>query len=234
MVDFIDDDIERPVVIDADYQIGWLGKWDRIALHDTISRLLARRRGHLAAPPLQRAPSRVSQHRACRGFAGHLRTHQHHAQDPLAIALAIWFHDAIYDPLRGDNEERSALLAHDTLSAWGCSEALVRSVVAKVRATAGHTWTDGDPDTALFLDLDLSILGTAPEVYQRYTEQIAHEYAWVPPEMYRARRAAVLHDFLNRPTLYFTPALRALWEAPARLNLQRELTHLVNQPAADS
>lgn len=165
---------------------------------------------------------------------GHLHTHQQRAQDPLAIALAIWFHDAIYDPLRGDNEERSALLAHDTLSAWGCSEALVRSVVAKVRATAGHTWTDSDPDTALFLDLDLSILAAEPEVYQRYTEQIAHEYAWVPPEMYRARRAAVLQDFLNRPTLYFTPALRGLWEPPARLNLQRELTHLVNQPAADS
>jgi len=196
----------------------------------------------LAAADTLLRPLYSEPHRAYHNIAhveallGHLRTHQHHAQDPLAIALAIWFHDAIYDPLRGDNEERSALLAHDTLRTWGCSDSLVRSVEAKVRATAGHTWTDGDPDTALFLDLDLSILGTAPEVYQRYTEQIAHEYAWVPPEMYRARRAAVLQDFLNRPTLYFTPALRALWEAPARLNLQRELAHLVNQPqpAADS
>src|SRR5437868_5756855 len=30
------------------------------------------------------------------------------AKDPAAIELAIWYHDAIYDPTRHDNEQRSA------------------------------------------------------------------------------------------------------------------------------
>jgi hypothetical protein len=37
MVDFIDDDIDRPVVIGPNYQIGWLGKWDRITIPGAIT-----------------------------------------------------------------------------------------------------------------------------------------------------------------------------------------------------
>ena len=37
MVDFIDGDIDRPVVIGPDYQIGWLGKWDRITIPGAIT-----------------------------------------------------------------------------------------------------------------------------------------------------------------------------------------------------
>lgn len=151
-----------------------------------------------------------------------LDTHATLARDPQAIQLTIWFHDAIYDPTREDNEARSAALARDTLTAWGADAALIDPVVRQVMATAGHRWEDADPDSALFLDLDLSVLASPPEAYDRYAKQIAQEYGWVPEAAYRAARQAVLGRFLARPQLYYTAALRAQWEAPARANLQRE------------
>ena len=147
-------------------------------------------------------------------------------RDPLAIRLAIWFHDAVYDTALQDNEERSACLAAQTLSDWHCDGALIASVVSKIRATAGHRWEDGDPDTALFLDFDLSVLAAPEAVYDRYAQQIAQEYGWVPQAAYQAGRTEVLQGFLRRPHLYFTECLRAQWEARARVNLQRELHSL--------
>ncbi|MDI1260548.1 N-methyl-D-aspartate receptor NMDAR2C subunit [Aquabacterium sp.] len=155
-----------------------------------------------------------------------LDAHKHLIKDPVAVTLAIWFHDAIYDSSRHDNEEQSAVLAEQTLPGWGCSAALTASVAGKVRATQGHTWTDGDPDTAVFLDFDLGILAAPEAAYQRYAEQVAQEYAWVPTEAYRLGRAKVLRSFLERSVLYFTPALREKWESAARANLARELAQL--------
>lgn len=154
------------------------------------------------------------------------RMHQELIRDHEAVTLAIWFHDVIYNTSRQDNEERSAELAGEMLSQVGAELELIDSVQRKVRATQRHEWTDGDPDTAVFLDLDLAILAVAPPAYDRYAAQIACEYGWVPDAAYRQGRTKVLQGFLAREHIYFTPALRALWEAPARANLMRELAAL--------
>jgi len=99
-------------------------------------------------------------------------------------------------------------------------------VARKVRATQGHLWADNDPDTAVFLDFDLGILAAPEAAYQRYADQVAQEYAWVPREAYRLGRAKVLSSFLSRPVLYFTPSLRDQWETAARANLSNELARL--------
>lgn len=154
-------------------------------------------------------------------------------RDSLAVRLAIWFHDAVYDTARPDNEERSACLAEQTLSEWNCGVSLISSVVSKVRATAGHRWEDGDPDTAVFLDFDLSVLAAPEPVYDRYAQQIAEEYAWLPQTDYRAGRIKVLKGFLGRQHLYFTERFRDQWEALARANLYREMQSL-NEPPGDA
>lgn len=147
-------------------------------------------------------------------------------RDRRLVALAIWFHDAIYEPKRTNNEARSAELARGVLRSLHEPAATIESVERMVLATAGHRWTDGQADTALFLDLDLSILGAEPATYDRYTEQVRAEYAFVPGWLFRFKRGHLLRQWLARPALYFTEALRARFESAARANLARELQAL--------
>ena len=148
------------------------------------------------------------------------------ARSPRLIEAAIWFHDALYDTHRDDNEPRSAELARNALRALAWAEADVARVVTMVRATQYHAANPADADTLLFLDLDLSVLAQRAEVYDASSAAVRAEYGWVDEARYRAGRARVLQSFAARATLYRTPALHAEWEAPARANMARELQAL--------
>jgi len=137
----------------------------------------------------------------------------------------LWFHDAIYDPRAADNELRSAALAREVLANASVSASRVDRIEQLILATRTHE-SDGSPDVALLLDLDLSVLGAAPDVYADYAVAIRQEYAWVPEADYRRARAAVLQRFLDRPTLFLTKPLQQLYETQARQNLLTEIKHL--------
>src|SRR5262249_41082694 len=57
------------------------------------------------------------------------------AERPAEIEAALWFHDAIYDTHRNDNEARSADWARRALLAAGVAEAVGERVHALVLAT---------------------------------------------------------------------------------------------------
>lgn len=148
------------------------------------------------------------------------------AVDPPAIEAAIWFHDAVYDTRRDDNEAASAALAREELQALGWPARAIDKVAVMVLATAGHAPDQSDPDTGLFLDLDLSILGQSPATYSSYSQAIRAEYAWVDDARYAAGRRQVLQAFLMRPRIYLTPRLHDAWEAAAISNMREELSQL--------
>jgi predicted metal-dependent HD superfamily phosphohydrolase len=148
--------------------------------------------------------------------------------DPRAVRLAVWFHDAVYDPRAPDNEERSAELVAEWLGPPGLPADLLTRVAALVRATAHLTDPAGPPDrdTQILLDADLAILGASEERYRRYAADIRREYAFVPDAEYRVGRAAVLERFLARPSLYYHPIMVAEGEEAARRNLRAEVEAL--------
>lgn len=153
------------------------------------------------------------------------------ADDLSAVRLAGWFHDAIYDPRRMDNEEASALLAEATLPDLEVPPARVAEVARLVRLTATHDPLPGDHNGGLLTDADLAILAAPPEAYRTYTVGVRREYAHLSDQAFAEGRAAVLNNLLGLPRLYHTPILRERWEEPARTNITWELAALRNNPS---
>lgn len=145
------------------------------------------------------------------------------ADDPAQVRLAVWFHDAVYDPQAGDNEAASAALAALELGRLGVDAA---EVVRLILLTTTHDPDPGDRNGTLLADADLSILAAAPEAYDEYAAAVRREYAFVPDDQFRAGRAAVLRRFLDRPTLFRTVPDKAPWTDRAHHNLRRELAAL--------
>lgn len=147
-----------------------------------------------------------------------LEEERDNAVRPAEAALALWFHDAIYDVRRHDNEERSATWARQALLDAGVPD----DVAGRVHALVVATRHDTEPDTAdarLLVDIDLAILGAPPERFAEYERQIRIEYAHVPAEVFDLRRREILGGFLAREPLYLTAAIRERFESNARRNL---------------
>ena len=151
-----------------------------------------------------------------------------HFADRTAVELAIFYHDAVYDVARKDNEAASARLAQTRLPALAVSPERTQRVARLIEATAhGAVVPDpNDADMLRFLDLDLSILGADGPSYAAYARAVRQEYSIYPDDMYRAGRAKVLQGFLRRRSIYCSAPLRAAWENGARLNLESELRGL--------
>lgn len=147
-----------------------------------------------------------------------------------AIVLSIFFHDAVYDPQSPTNEEDSALLFQEFAKESGLDVShpdVAQQVTQFIIATKRHQVTDSNPtDLALFLDIDMSVLGKDPDAYRSYAGLIRREYMYVPRDVYCAKRADVLEAFLDQPRIYGTPLMRQTLEKQARDNLRAEIAAL--------
>jgi predicted metal-dependent HD superfamily phosphohydrolase len=133
------------------------------------------------------------------------------------------FHDVVYQSDRQDNEEKSAVVARESLTQL-ISEARLILICLGISATAKHQVPQGlspaaTQDIAFFLDCDLAILGADSETFRTYDAAIRTEYAWVPEPQWRSGRAGVMKTFLARDPLYFTAEMRTEFEASARHNM---------------
>jgi predicted metal-dependent HD superfamily phosphohydrolase len=142
------------------------------------------------------------------------------------LHFAAWYHDAVYNPRAGDNEERSAALARGALEPLGVRAAAGEETARLILLTKTHQTDAADAAGRLLVDADLAVLGADEADYDCYARAIRQEYAWVDKAAYRAGRRRVLQGFLGRPRLYHTPALFDRLEAAARRNLRRELARL--------
>ncbi len=154
---------------------------------------------------------------------GHLQVTAAMLRDRRTVELAAWYHDAVYDPRRTDNEAASAAWAAAELRAAACDEVVVGDVVRLVEVTAGHQ--AARPDEVALCDADLAVLGAGPAAYDRYRAAVREEYGFLDEDTWRAGRSSVLRSLLALPRLYGTPAF-ADREVQARHNVAAELRSL--------
>lgn len=163
------------------------------------------------------------------------------ARKPSRIAHAVLWHDVVYKTYetkdgtntvhRADsvNVEDSARLfeKHSSSLPWKDRE----SILLMIRSTSGHVlnlppdhldWND----TALFLDLDLSVLALPYEEFSSCTDDIRFEYPHIDDHNFCLGRANFLDSYRLKERLFFHPETSREFDDIARRNMQREAEFL--------
>jgi predicted metal-dependent HD superfamily phosphohydrolase len=195
----------------------WTATWNGLGVEapgdrlyeDLIARYLAPERHYHSLQHLDECFARLAESRQ-------LAEHAHE------IELALWFHDAIYDVRRQDNEERSASWAEEVALRAGLSPQVAGRVRDLILATR-HDAIPDSGDARLLVDIDLAILGAPAERFDEYERQVRQEYAWVPDLLFRHKRREILEAFLARPHIFSTDYFQSRYEARARTNLERSI-----------
>lgn len=155
------------------------------------------------------------------------------SKDESVVIFAFWFHDYVYDPKRNDNEEKSAEFAVKCLKDLGLSH-LANKVSELILLGTKHFEGD-DPhckyasqkEVDLIHDMDLAVLGRLEQDFDEYEKEIRTEYAHVPEDIFRKKRAEILQKFLGKSRIFRTKYFYGGYEERARKNLERSIARLM-------
>lgn len=138
--------------------------------------------------------------------------------------VAVWFHDAVYNPISDHNEEDSVELVTKLLDIDYIDQRGDINIITEIiLSTKDHT--PRCPEANLVLDLDLAILGQPAPIYQQYVKNVAAEYApFIPTDIYRYGRQEFLKRFLEKDSFYYTDWGKRYLDEKARENLKSELS----------
>ncbi|MCH9740232.1 MAG: hypothetical protein K0U38_05270 [Epsilonproteobacteria bacterium] len=143
------------------------------------------------------------------------------------ILFTLFYHDIIYNVFSKENEEKSAMFAQTQLLKLDIEERHIKKVITMILATKHHK-KSYDNDTQIFLDADLSILGSENKNYYIYTQEIRKEYAHYDNEVYKKNRIQLIQSFLERDRIYLHPLFYEQYEEQAKVNLTNELYNYMN------
>ena len=155
----------------------------------------------------------------------HLDTCVAQINEPLEVELALWFHDAVYNPLSGKNERKSANWAASFLSNNSAADELTAKVHRLILVTK-HDAPPQTNDESILVDIDLAILGADAATYNVFEQAVRQEYQIIPVFLYRKKRAAVLRGFIERPFIYQNEPFKSECEQQARINLANAILNL--------
>ena len=139
--------------------------------------------------------------------------------------FAIFYHDIVYDVLRHDNEEQSALICKEQLNHLAVPSFIIEETMQLIRETKAHNTSSRR--NALFLDADLAILGSREILYLKYIKHVRQEYSVYSEIDYIKGRKKVLMHFLGKARIYLSYYFYEHYEKKARANLQEELKELL-------
>lgn len=157
----------------------------------------------------------------------HIRECLHHfdevaplLSDPDAVELALWFHDAEYEPGDPTNERRSAELFVQL--SGGADPVFRRRVCGLILATR-HWHVARTLDRRYIEDIDLVGFGLSWERFMHHGDLLRVEFARQPDAQYYAGQVAFLEQLRRRQVFFATDYFRARYEKNAWENLRRLL-----------
>jgi predicted metal-dependent HD superfamily phosphohydrolase len=150
---------------------------------------------------------------------------RHQLADRLAVHMAIWFHDAIYDTKASDNEEQSADLAKEKIKELGLPDAFGKKV-SDLILTTKHLSKPKESDAQYLVDMDLAIFGQPEVIFNNYVGEMRLEYGWKSDADFAKDKKDLVERFLKRRLIYCTDFFQNKYEVQARKNLERSLEKL--------
>jgi len=140
---------------------------------------------------------------------------------PDEVELALWYHDAVYQPGDARNEQRSAeLFAEDARGRLPAP--LVAEVCALIMATT-HLAPPTSAQARWVVDIDLSSFGLPWPGFLRDSRAVRAEMEMQNDALYLAAHGCFLRGLLARPRIFSTDYFHARCEQRARDNIMRLL-----------
>jgi len=146
--------------------------------------------------------------------------------DPGAVEMAIWFHDAIYEPGAKDNEQRSAELFQKCSNASGCTNAILQQHIHDLIMITTHREPPSQRDEQFIVDIDLSSFGLPWDQFESDGRRIRAECADMSDDEYYPGHVRFLQALRERPTFFFTAFFQKRYERTARENIERLIMDL--------
>ncbi len=143
---------------------------------------------------------------------------RHLVKKPDALALAIWFHDAIYDLSAVTNEQRSAdwfMMETDGLF----DDELRRLVYAHIMATLHSGKEIQSHDSRFMVDIDLSSFGLPWTEFLSDSNRVREERCDISDEEYFTKQYGFHKELLERPRFFRSDYFFHHYEKQARQNL---------------
>jgi len=143
-----------------------------------------------------------------------------------AVEMALWFHDAVYEPSCPDNERNSANLFLER--SCGADAAFRRRVCGLILATR-HQRMPTTHDRRFIEDIDLAGFASPWDDFMREGELLREEFAAQPDQKYYTGQVAFLDMLRKRRWFFLTDYYRQRYEMKARANLNRLLALRASQ-----
>jgi predicted metal-dependent HD superfamily phosphohydrolase len=149
----------------------------------------------------------------------------------MEMRAAAIYHDIVYvtqnQQLYRQNEYLSSARGVAFLGSIHAPDAFLDAFKARVEATRTHEIDQkADYYGALFLDLDMSILGAKPAIYRDYVAAIRKEFAGIPDEVFYPARLKFLRDTLQKDRIFKTDLMHERLDRAARKNIRDEIQRI--------
>ncbi|QPK81042.1 hypothetical protein G7Y41_08360 [Schaalia sp. ZJ405] len=155
------------------------------------------------------------------------------AHDPDILRISAWYHGAFLNKSlevkfkNPSNWQSTRCIdhAHNRLTTLGVDSDIVARIDELIAFLTRHRAPRSDSDAQVVVDADLAVLASSPQDYKKFREKLRLELDDLDELTYLTGRRALVKTLLSYDPLYQSP-LGDTWEAPARANLEVELTKI--------